>query len=241
MDNLSYIEEIYRQWEKDPTTVSSEWADYFQQNGKLSISRTAKTESEPAISPPPLSSDKVYKQSRVDSMLWSFRDIGYLYARLNPLGGDFGPEHDYLQREGVPRYEKPTLKQFGLSDSDLGTLFSAGRYMKPSPAPLGEIIAAFQETYCGPIGVEFLHIQDKSIRSWLIEKMETTRNRPKLDNEKKRIILEDLIRTEALENALNRFFLGQKRFSLEGSEAIIPALHFLIDSAGRFDIEEMAA
>lgn len=238
MDNLSYIESMFYQWEKDPTSIDPQWADYFQHDGQIPTPRTTNTAPMPTMPQAASATDMVYKQSRVDSMLWAFRDIGYLYARLNPLGGDYGPEHDYLQREGVPKYEKPTLEQFGLSETDLGKVFSAGRAMKPSPAPLGEIIAAFQETYCGPIGVEFLHIQDKNIRGWLINKMESVRNRPRLDNEQKRIILEDLLRTEALEQALNRYFLGQKRFSLEGSEAIIPALHFLIDSADKFDIEE---
>ena len=233
MNDSSYIESIYQQWKRDPSGVDPSWSTYFEQLADTGGNTVASSSG-----PQTASDDRVYKQSRVDSMLWAFRDIGYLYARLNPLGGDYGPEHDYLQREGVPRYEKPTLEQFGLSEADLDTVFSAGRAMKPSPAPLRDIIDAFQETYGGPIGAEFLHIQDKNIRRWLIDKMESSRNRPKLNNELKRIILEDLIRTEALENALNRYFLGQKRFSLEGSEAIIPALHFLIDSADLFDIEE---
>ncbi|MHC5096088.1 MAG: 2-oxoglutarate dehydrogenase E1 component [Planctomycetota bacterium] len=233
MNDSSYIESIYQQWKRDPSGVDPSWGTYFQQLADTGGNTVASSSG-----PQTASDDRVYKQSRVDSMLWAFRDIGYLYARLNPLGGDYGPEHDYLQREGVPRYEKPTLEQFGLSESDLDTVFSAGRAMKPSPAPLRDIIDAFQETYGGPIGAEFLHIQDKNIRRWLIDKMESSRNRPKLNNELKRIILEDLVRTEALENALNRYFLGQKRFSLEGSEAVIPALHFLIDSADLFDIEE---
>jgi 2-oxoglutarate dehydrogenase E1 component len=157
---------------------------------------------------------------------------------LNPLGEDGQPNHDYLHRDDAVAYERLTLDEFGIPQEDLDTVFSAGRFMKPSPAPLRDIIAAFRETYCGSIGVEFLHIQDKNIRRWLIDKMETTRNRPKLDASQKRIILEDLLRTEALERTLHQFFVGQKRFSLEGSEAIIPGLHFLVDSASRYDIED---
>jgi 2-oxoglutarate dehydrogenase E1 component len=179
-----------------------------------------------------------YRQSRVDSLLWAYRDVGYLYARLNPLGGDYGPAHDYLNRDGPDTYEKLTPKDFGLTDDDLDAVFSAGRVMKPSPAPLREILAAFQETYCGTIGVEFLHIQDKNIRRWLIEKMESMRNNPSLSAEQKRIILHDLLRTEAMEHMLHQSFVGQKRFSLEGSESIVPGLHFLVDSAGRYGIED---
>ena len=141
-------------------------------------------------------------------------------------------------RDGPDVYEKLTPREFGIAESDLDTVFSAGRAMKPSPAPLREIIAAFEETYCGSIGVEFLHIQDKHIRRWLIEKMESTRNKPALSVEQKRIILQDLLRTEALEHMLHQSFVGQKRFSLEGSESIVPGLHFLVDSAGRYGIEQ---
>jgi 2-oxoglutarate dehydrogenase E1 component len=234
MNNVSYIESLYREWMRDPAGVEPAWDAYFRQlTGDSGSGRV----------PPPSASkafagEMVYKQSRVDSLLWAYRDIGYLYARLNPLGGDYGPEHDYLLREGAVKYEKPAIEEFGLSAADLSLSFSAGQAMKPSPAPLREILDAFQETYCGTLGVEFLHIQDKRIRRWLITKMESSRNRPSLDAVQKRIILTDLLRTEALEKSLSTFFVGQKRFSLEGSEAIIPALHFMVDSAARFGIEE---
>jgi len=231
MDNLSYIEQLYREWERAPSAVGPGWDAYFR--------RVEKPDGEPARAKPDTGKrDMAYRQSRVDSMLWAYRDIGYLYARLNPLGDDGRPGHDYLRRDDAVAYEELTLGEFGISPDDIDTVFSAGRFMKPSPAPLREIITAFRETYCGSIGVEFLHIQDKNIRRWLIEKMESTRNRPSLDAGQKRIILEDLLRTETLERMLHQFYIGQKRFSLEGSEAIIPGLHFLVDSAPRYGIED---
>ncbi|UCD52902.1 MAG: 2-oxoglutarate dehydrogenase E1 component [Phycisphaerales bacterium] len=231
MDNLSYIENMYRQWQSDPSAVDSVWDAHFRSevgaDGAPSAGevRTA-------------GGDMAYRQSRVDSLLWAYRDIGYRYARLNPLGGDHGPDHDYLRRNQVGVFQKLTLEEFGIAQEDLDTVFSAGRFMKPSPAPLRDIIAAFQQTYCGSVGVEFLHIQDKNIRKWLIGKMESTHNQPSLRASQKRIILEDLLRTEALEQTLGQSFVGQKRFSLEGSEAIIPGLHFLVDSAHRYGIDE---
>lgn len=231
MDNVSYMESIFREWEKSPSAVDRAWAAYFGEvTSPTGLAEPAGIQAGAA--------DMAYRQSRVDSLLWAYRDVGYLYARLNPLGGDYGPVHDYLRRDNFDKYEKLTLEQFGIDPADIDTVFSAGSAMKPSPAPLRDIIAAFQETYCGPVGVEFLHIQDKHIRRWLIEKMESSRNRPTLNGDQKRIILADLLRTEALEHAMHQFFVGQKRFSLEGSEAIIPGLHFLVDSANRYGIEE---
>ena len=231
MDNLSYIEHLYSEWERDSSVVGPAWDAYFR---RAAMPDGARAQAEPQTG----KSDMAYRQSRVDSMLWAYRDIGYLYARLNPLGEGGKPNHDYLRREDGVAYEELTLGEFGISPDDIDTVFSAGRFMKPSPAPLRDIVAAFRETYCGSVGVEFLHIQDKNIRRWLIEKMESTRNRPTLDASQKRIILEDLLRTEALERTLAQFYVGQKRFSLEGSEAIIPGLHFLVDSAPRYGIED---
>ncbi len=231
MDNVSYIENLCREWEKDPSSVGAAWDAYFRDNTNTNIML-------PQAATQAGVSDMAYRQSRVDSLLWAYRDIGYLYACLNPLGGNFGPDHNYLHRDNVVAYERLTLDEFGIKEDDLDTVFSAGRAMKPSTAPLRDIIEAFRETYCGSIGVEFLHIQDKRIRRWLIDKMESIHNRPTLDVGQKRIILEDLLRTEALEHMLHQSFVGQKRFSLEGSEAMIPGLHFLVDSAGRYGIED---
>jgi 2-oxoglutarate dehydrogenase E1 component len=231
MNNTSYIEDLYRQWSQNPAAVGDAWNAYFRQ-------METPSPAQPGLPLQPGESDMAYRQSRVDSLLWAYRDVGYLYAKLNPLGGDYGPTHDYLNRNGSGVYERLTPKEFGIPDSDLDTVFSAGRAMKPSPAPLREILAAFQETYCGSIGVEFLHIQDKHVRRWLIQKMESSRNKPALSAGQQRIILQDLLRTEALEHMLHQSFVGQKRFSLEGSESIVPCLHFLVDSAGQYDIED---
>ena len=109
----------------------------------------------------------------------------------------------------------------------------------PQRAPLRDLIEAFRTTYCSSIGVEFLHIQKKTIRRWLIREMESTHNHPVVSAEQRKTILTDLMRTEELEHFLNSYFLGQKRFSLEGSEALIPALHFLVDAAARQGIEDV--
>ncbi|MHC4510541.1 MAG: 2-oxoglutarate dehydrogenase E1 component [Planctomycetota bacterium] len=238
MNNVSYIEDIYRQWQANPSAVGSAWDAYFRRISDEKETPPQAVTQPDGTRPEQTARDMAYRQSRVDSLLWAYRDIGYLYARLNPLGGDYGPEHDYLRHEDAGVYEKLTLEQFGISQRDLDTVFFGGRAMKPSRSSLREILKAFQETYCGAVGVEFLHIQNKHIRRWLIEKMESTRNRPTLDAGQKRIILEDLLRTETLEQMLHRSFVGQKRFSLEGSEAIIPGLHFLVDSANTYGIEE---
>ena len=210
------------------------WAHYFLKQESSSARPPASQ-----VAPPGQAQDTAYKQSRVDSLLWAYRDIGYLYAQLNPLGGDYGPDHTYIHSEEHTRYEQLTLEHFGLEPRDLDTVFSVGRGLQPSRAPLRDIIKGFRQTYCESIGVEFLHIQNKDMRRWLIEKMESYRNQPRLEDRHKRVIMRDLLRTESLEQGLHTFFVGQKRFSLEGSEAIIPGLHFLANNGLQYGIEDI--
>jgi 2-oxoglutarate dehydrogenase E1 component len=233
MDNIGYIEELYNLWQSDPAQVDGTWRAFFEEP----LAPTAKTENPPADQARDQSYQRL-KQSRVDRLLWAYRDVGYLYSRLNPLG-DFSPDHSYLPYQDHGEYERLTLEEFGIPAEDLDLEFFAGRFMRPQTAPLRTIIEAFRATYCSSIGVEFLHIQNKNIRRWLLGAMEPTHNHPSVSAEQKRTILTDLIRTEELEHFLDAFFLGQKRFSLEGSEALIPALHFLVDRAASRGIEDI--
>lgn len=157
-ENTKYIEELFEAWESGSRSVDPAWNDYFAKLAKPGRRTKPVTKSKAAIG------EKAYKQSRVDSLLWAYRDVGYRHATLNPLGEGRSPDHSYLDHEVEETYEQLTLEEFGLSPAELGTLFSAGRAMKPRTAPLREIINAFRETYCSSIGVEFLHIQNKHVR-----------------------------------------------------------------------------
>jgi 2-oxoglutarate dehydrogenase E1 component len=165
--------------------------------------------------------------------------VGYLYARLNPLVGYLAADLLYLHKQEEGLYERLTLREFGLGEEDLDTLFSTGRSLKPKRAPLREIITALQETYCSSIGVEFLHIQRKPMRNWIIERMETTGGKKELSQEHKVRILTDLVKAEEFEHFLHATFIGQKRFSLEESEVLIPALHQIVDNAIETDVTDI--
>ncbi len=232
--NIGYLEELYSQWNHDPSSISEEWQALFSrlEKGGTPVFEAIQALPPPAPdSAPPVmkSDDMVRKQSRVDSLMWAYRDVGYLYAKLNPLVGYLNPDLHYLYKQKAGIYEKLTIGDFGLEEEDLDTVFSAGRDMRPGL--LREILRALDQTYCSSVGVEFLHIQDKPIRRWLITQMEATLNRSQLDTDHRRIIMEDLIKAEVFEHFLHSRFIGQKRFSLEGAEVLVPALHFLVDAA----------
>jgi 2-oxoglutarate dehydrogenase E1 component len=233
--NLPLLEELHEAWERDPHSVDGAWDEVFSEEQSASVLKESVVG---AAGAQMVSSDMVYKQSRVDSLIWAYRDVGYLYARINPLAPTEEEQKNYYAEPA--HFEQLTLAEFGLSEEDLDREFSAGRALSPSRMKLSEIIRALKETYCSVFAVEFLHIQNKPMRRWLIQQMESTRNRPVYPAEKKHLVLEDLVRAEEFEHFMHTAFLGQKRFSLEGAESVIPALHHVVDSApdlGITDIE----
>jgi len=253
LTSLSFIEELYEAWLQNPASVDSGWQRFFSDfhgDGSLDLGTPrrktragghAETAGAAAAglsaagpATPASAVDELgrSKQSRVDSLLWAYRDVGYFYAYLNPLRPKHEPSRNYLYPRAKGAYEQLSIEAFGLAEGDLDREYSPGRAMKPARAPLREILQAFQETYCSTFGVEFLHIQNKPIRNWLLHAMESCRNKPDFSAARRREILEDLIRAEEFEQFLHKTFIGQKRFSLEGAEVVVPALHSLVNAAG---------
>ena len=251
LTSLPFIEELYRAWLRDPSSVDGGWQNFFREFDRgrsldLGIPERiprsgtpGSTAALPASAAPAVQEPGRSMQSRVDSLLWAYRDVGYFYAYLNPLRPKHEPSRNYLYPRAKGAYEQLSIGAFGLSEEDLDREYSAGRAMKPARAPLREILRAFQETYCETFGVEFLHIQNKPIRNWLLHTMESCRNKPDFSGSRRKEILEDLIKAEEFEQFLHKTFIGQKRFSLEGAEVVVPALHSLVNTAAGSGIDEI--
>ena len=246
LSSLTYVEQLYQSWLQDRSSVDGRWQAFFsafEHEGALDLGDPQRRlRSVPAAQPDALTETDVHgggKQSRVDSLLWAYRDVGYFYAYLNPLRPQHEPSRNYLYPRAKGAYEQLSLEAFGLSEADLDTEFTAGRAMKPARAALRHILQAFRETYCSTFGVEFLHIQNKPIRNWLLHTMESCRNKPEFSAGQRRAILEELIRAEQFEQFLHKTFIGQKRFSLEGAEVVVPALHSLVNAASGGGIDEI--
>jgi len=232
--NLPWIEELHEAWKQDPGSVDGPWDEVFRleeaapamerrSSSRAGVSRTA---------------DQAFKQNRVNSLIHGFREVGYIYAHLNPLATGEGEETNFYT-EPTHTYAQLTLKEFDLGEADLSSEFSAGNALSDHPMKLADIVEALRETYCSSIAVEFMHIQNKPMRRWLIQEMESVRNRPSFGPDKKRIILEDLLRSEEFEHFMHTAFIGQKRFSLEGGESVIPALHHVADTASTLGITDI--
>jgi 2-oxoglutarate dehydrogenase E1 component len=181
----------------------------------------------------------VYRQSRVDSLIWAYRDVGYIYADLNPLENYTTPELKYMYITMEGNYESLTLESFGLSEADLDKEVFTGGYFEPKRAPLRELLEMLRRTYCDKLGAEILHIQNKPMRRWLIEHLESPARRADWDKERRKRFQKDLIKAEELERFIHSNFIGQKRFSLEGGEGLIPALRYIVESAPEHNVQEI--
>ncbi|HEY3349100.1 MAG TPA: multifunctional oxoglutarate decarboxylase/oxoglutarate dehydrogenase thiamine pyrophosphate-binding subunit/dihydrolipoyllysine-residue succinyltransferase subunit [Thermoanaerobaculia bacterium] len=171
--------------------------------------------------------EAVEKQARVLQLINAYRVRGHLVADVNPLGVDAVPYHPDLD---------PATYGFTLWDLDRPFITNglAGR----DHATLREILEVLRQTYCGKIGAEFMYNQDTAQKTWLIERMEGSRNRANLSREERRRVLNALVRAEAFEKFLHTKYVGQKRFSLEGGEAAIALLDRLLDRAAEADLGE---
>jgi 2-oxoglutarate dehydrogenase E1 component len=160
-------------------------------------------------------------------LVHSYRELGHLVADLDPLGGS--PRTHPLLR----------LEELGLREEDLDRVVDWAPLHGGGRGPLRDLLHALAETYAGTLGVEYLGISDKTRRRWLQERMEPRRNHPELFATDRRALLERLLDAELFEQFLHARYAGQKRFSLEGGEALIPLLDTLVDEAGRLGVEEM--
>jgi 2-oxoglutarate dehydrogenase E1 component len=220
-DNLAllassdYVEELHRQWLENPASLSEEWQLFFA-GFDLGISPTGA-----------VASERGANQSKVASLIFAYRNIGHLLAYLDPL------------RDPPETVEALELATFDLSEDNLDDVFDTGHLGGPGKATLREILTVLRDTYCRTIGVEYLHLQDRDLRRWLQGEMEPTRNRPELDRDKKLRILGQLIDAELFETFTHSRYQGQKRFSLEGADSLIPALHQFIETAADTGAEEI--
>jgi 2-oxoglutarate dehydrogenase E1 component len=245
LTNARFVDDIYAQWKADPASVEPAWQSFFAkwENGDETGGLTAAAAIDAAGSDSERADSTAVAptnaQSRVESLLWAYRDVGYVHADINPLREYSTPELRYMFYTMEGTYESLDLKSFGLSPEDLEKEFSAGRYLGSEPAPLKEILADLEQIYCSTLGAEILHIQNKPMRRWLIEKLESPRSRRQWTPEQKRRFQKDLIKAEEFEHFLHSNFIGQKRFSLEGGEALIPGLRYLIDTAAQHGLQEI--
>lgn len=224
--NVAVVEEQYQRWLANPESVDASWRAFFQ---GFTLGADGRTLSGATAGAPAQSGDCdcIPKQSQVDSLIYHYRAIGHIEAHLNPLAPKPAPS------------KRLALEAFGLTEADLETEFELGHYLHGGRMKLRDIVASLRETYCGSVGVEYVHIQDTEQRRWLQERMEPNRMKPNFSKAQKIRILRRLHKAELFEKFLHTKYVGQKRFSLEGGETIIAALDAVIDACPDLGVKEI--
>jgi 2-oxoglutarate dehydrogenase E1 component len=181
----------------------------------------------PALLGSPGSREEVEKQTKVLQLIHNYRVRGHLVADLDPLDSFRAPHRDL----------DPAT--YGLTVWDLDREFLTGGLSGEEKATLREILDTLRETYCGTIGVEYMYIADPERKEWLQHRMESSRNYPALDAASKKRVLEKIVEAESFERFLHAKYVGHKRFSLEGGEALIPLLDRILNDAALRGLREV--
>ena len=226
--DVSAVDALYQNYLNDPQSVDEGWAKFFE---GFEFAKTNYEEDDLAPSKSNnsgaftvgISTDKEFK---VLNLINGYRTRGHLFTKTNPVRD---------RRKYSPTLD---IENFGLESADINSTFKAGSEIGLKNATLQEIVEHLKETYCNSIGVEYRYIRKPEKVQWLENKFESNRNRPNFSNDEKKHMLHKLSQAVIFEQFLHKKFVGQKRFSIEGGEALIPALDALIEMGANEGIEE---
>jgi 2-oxoglutarate dehydrogenase E1 component len=245
--NAPYVEEMYENYLDNPGSVPDNWRGYFDalQNVPAgdgtdardvphlpvinAFAERAKQGGTKVVVATGADSELGRKRVAVQQLIAAYRNVGARWADLDPL--------KRTERDHIPELE---LSFYGFTDADLETIFNTSNtFFGKETMSLRELLNALRETYCGPIGAEYMYITDQSQKRWWQERLEGSRSKPAFNAEKKKHILDRLTAAEGLERFLHTKYVGQKRFSLEGGESFIASMDELIRQAGQVGIQEI--
>lgn len=227
MDKFSYvsnadvnvIDDLYQQYLKDQDSVDFGWKKFFEgfDMGQQKFNGNSKGV---AVS------ENFIKEINVLNLIEGYRTRGHLFTKTNPVRD---------RRTYTPTL---SIQNFGLEPKDLDATFNAGVEVGLGAAKLKDIITMLEQTYCGHIGAEYMYMREPKALQWLQQKMESSRNQPTFSIDQKRHILSKINQATVFENFIHTKFVGQKRFSLEGLENMIPALDEVIQYGAELGIQE---
>ncbi len=218
--NADYIDEVYAKYVENPNDVDSSWRYFF--DGVYLGEATAMAEGRaagPAVDW--VSELKVYQ------LIQAYKNHGHRIANINPI---FQNPSNFVELE---------LSNFGLNDSNLNDTFASAAFIGLEPSSLKTIIETLKKIYSNTIGFELLQIQDSVEREWLEKKIESLRGNYTVSTEDKKFIFKRLTDSESLERFIHTRYVAQKRFSIEGGEALIPGLDCIIETAASLGAEEI--
>jgi 2-oxoglutarate dehydrogenase E1 component len=221
-NNLTLIEELYEKYKNDPSQVAPAWKQYFENLGQVSTSSSDVKEAVHAIAPINQPEDiKVY------NLIVAYRTYGHLMAKINPISTTELKEPWQLK-----------IESYGFNEADLKKEYPTCGILKKKRATLEEILNALKETYSNRIGLEYMNSISPDMEAWIQQKIEPIQFNFALTIDQKHTILQHLNKSELFEVFLHTKYPGQKRFSLEGGETLIPIIEGIIETAAGLDSEE---
>ncbi len=239
--NAEFIEPLYEAFLADPGSVDGYWQDYFRgfidgaggdgdrPHGPVRDEMLARaTRPRTAAPTAGMAPEAAQKQAAVLRLINFYRVRGHQMADLDPLG--------LTERPDIPDLD-PAFH--GLDDADHDTVFNTGSLVGPDRAPLRTILERLRRIYCGPIGAEYMYITETAEKRWIQRRIEDPAATYRLETDDRRELLRKLTAAEGIEKYLHTRYVGQKRFSLEGGEALIPALEEIVQREGDRGTQEM--
>ena len=229
--HTEFFAQTYEQYLSNPDSVEPSWRAFFQgfdfgmttYNEEHAVEQIANYTSN-AVANGQVS-EKVLKEFNVLKLIDGYRSRGHLFTKTNPVRD---------RRTYTPNL---AIENFGLTSADLETVFDAAKLLGQKPSTLKEIIIHLENVYCQSIGVEYMYIRKPEVVQWIQDRLNINDNLPNFNVEQKKNILDKLNEAVSFENFLHTKYVGQKRFSLEGGESIIPALDALIEAAAEKGVE----
>ena len=216
--DTSALEAYYEQYRTNPEGLDESWKNFFQGFDLALEHFEGKSNLKGKI--------ELDKEFKILNLIHGYRTRGHLFTRTNPVRA---------RRQYSPTLD---LQNFGLEEDDLNKLFEAGSEIGLGPVTLRQIVEHLQDTYCESIGVEYMYMRDPEIVKWLQHKMEFSRNREVLSAKQRIHVFDHLKQAVGFEGFIHKKFVGQKRFSLEGTETLIPALDAVIEKGAELGINE---
>ena len=220
---IEYIDKLYQSYKDDPESVEESWRQFFKgfdfATAKFPIKEQAVSKKLPA-------STSMSKEFNVMNLIQAYRQRGHLFTKTNPVR---------TRRKYFPTLD---IENFDLSESDLETVFHAGTEIGLGTSKLKDIVSHLQDTYCKSIGAEYVFVRHPQMMRWLQNKMEGTKNTPNFNDDQRKHIYYHLKLAVGFENYIHKKFVGQKRFSLEGTETLIPALDAMIERGAELGVQE---
>ena len=228
--HTAFFADLYEQYLQNPDSVEPSWRSFFQgfdfAQSNYGSDEVAQQVAYVASGDSGEISEKMQKEFNVLKLIEGYRTRGHLFTKTNPV------------RDRRLHGPSLALENFGLSQADLNTVFDAAKMVNMKPSSLADIIKHLENVYCQSIGVEFMYIRDPKVQDWIKNRLDINDNQPSFSVDQKKHILKKLNEAVSFENFLHTKYVGQKRFSLEGCEAAIPALDALIEGAADRGVEQ---